>query len=84
MIVHILTIIFGIIVIAIGFRTVITQEATINIQLWGRGSFNIQPPDATGRGYVTSEQTGFIAILIGIAQIVMGLVMIFKGPGFFS
>ena len=79
---HFLTFIFGIIVIVIGFRTVITREVTINIQLWG--SNTDQPPDGSGRGYATSEQTGFIAILIGISQIIMGLVMIFKGPTLFN
>lgn len=79
---HYLAYIFGIIIILVGIKTVITQEATLTIQLWGNSS-NI-PPSATNNGYSTSQHTGFIAILIGIGQIVIGVLMLVKGPAFFS
>jgi len=79
---HYLAYIFGFIIILVGVRTVLTREATLTIQLWGTSS-NSSPSDANN-GYSTSQHTGFIAVLIGIAQIAAGVVMLVKGPAFFS
>ena len=79
---HFLPYLFGVIVILIGIKTVLTQEATVNIQLWGNSS---TPPSNRGnRGYSTSEHTGFIAVLIGIGQIAIGVGMLMKGPAFLN
>jgi hypothetical protein len=67
----------GFIGILIGLRTIITQEATVSIQLWGRG--RNAPPSEDGGGYSTSHHTGFIAILIGIAEIVTAISIMVKG-----
>jgi hypothetical protein len=79
---HYLPYLFGVIIIIVGIRTVFTQEATLTIQLWGNGSNG--PPNRADNGYTTSEHTGFIAVLIGIAQIATGVTMLVKGPAFFS
>ena len=71
---------FGVIVILIGIKTVFTQEATLNIQLWGNSS---NTPQSRGNsGYSTSEHTGFIAVLIGVGQIAIGVGLLMKGPAF--
>ena len=72
--------IFGAIVILIGIKTVLTQEASLTIQLWGNSS-NI-PQHRGNSGYSTSEHTGFIAVLIGIGQIAVGVGLLMKGPAF--
>lgn len=74
--------ILGTIAIIVGLRTVFTQEATLTIQLWGNSSNN--PHDGGGQGYSTSEHTGFIAVLIGIAQIAIGAALILEGPAFLN
>ncbi len=79
---HYLAYIFGTIIILVGIKTVFTQEATLTIQLWGNSSNG--PPNNSNGGYSTSEHTGFIAILIGIGQIAMGVLMLVKGPAFFG
>ena len=79
---HYLPYVFGIIIILVGIKNVFTQEATLTIQLWGNDS---TPPHNRGsRGYSTSEHTGFIAVLIGIGQIAIGVAMLIKGPTFFG
>jgi hypothetical protein len=77
---HYIAYIFGVIVILIGIKTVFTQQATINIQLWGNSSGT--PQNSGKNGYSTSEHTGFIAVLIGIGQIAIGVGLLLKGPAF--
>ena len=75
-----LTFIIGVVVILVGLKTIVTQQVTINIQLWGNSSDT--PPNGSGRGYATSEQSGLVAILIGIVQIAIGVGLLVKGPEF--
>lgn len=78
---HFISYVFGVIVILVGIKTVITQEVTLSVQLWGNSSNNRTNIDG---GYATSEHTGFIAILIGIVQIAVGVGLLIKGPAFFN
>ena len=79
---HYLAYLFGVIIILIGIKSVLTQQATFTIQLWGNSS---NAPHRRGNeGYSTSEHSGFMAILIGIGEIATGVMMIAKGPAYFS
>ena len=76
---HYLAYLFGVIAIFSGIKSIFTQQATLTIQLWGNS------PNAAhrgNRGYSTSEHTGFMAILIGIGEIAVGVLIIVKGSGF--
>ena len=77
---QIIAFIFGVVCILIGLKSVFTQQATLTIKLWSWGPSNRIPYGDDRGGYTTSEHTGFIAILIGIGQIAMGIGIILKGP----
>ena len=79
---HFIPYIFGVIVILVGIKTIFTQEASVSIQLWGNTSDDT--PHQGDRGYSTSEQTGFIAVLIGFGEIAIGVGLLFKGSAFFN
>jgi hypothetical protein len=72
---NIIPIVVGAIAIAVGIKTVLTQRASVSIRLWGGGSSN------GGRhndgGYSESEHTGFMAVMIGIGEIAIGVGIIF-------
>lgn len=70
----------AIIIILAGIRTVFTRQATLHINLWGSGSSDHRDGYATS----VSEHTGFIAILIGLAEIAFGIGMLVRGPDFFG
>lgn len=63
------------VVIVIGVKTIIAREATVSIQLWRWGNSN----DAgRGGGYSESNQTGFVAVLVGLAEIGVGIGLLAK------
>jgi len=74
--------IFAAITILVGLKTIFTREATLNIKLWGTASDD--PPHKTEAGYATSHHTGFIAVLIGIGEIAIGVGILTKAPALLS
>ena len=79
---HYLAYIYRVIIILAGIRSVLTQQATLTIQLWGNPSNDSR--HRSNQGYSTSEHSGFMAILIGIGEIATGVLMIAKGPAYFG
>lgn len=68
--------IVGVVFILAGLKTIITRETTLIIQLWQWGNNDI--PRNGGGGYSESTQTGFVAVLIGIVEILSGLAILFR------
>ena len=67
--------IIGAVVVLVGIRTIWTREATLSIPIWQRERRDFQD---TRSIYATSEHSGLLAILIGIAQVLAGLGIMFK------
>lgn len=66
----------GVTIMMVGIKSVLMQEATIGIRRWDKRRAD-DDEDA-----VASAQNGFIAVLIGLAQIGIGLGVLLKAPGF--
>lgn len=66
----VLLLLMAAIAIFVGIKTIITRETKVLIQLWSWGGSGI---NRGGGGYSESTQTGFVAVLVGIAEIGAGV-----------
>lgn len=66
----------AILFVIIGIKTMISRETTLIIRLWSWGASD--DPRAPGGGFSESTQTGFVAFLIGVIEVLTGLALLFK------
>ena len=79
---HFIVFMISLIFSAIGIKTIVTRKITIYTSFRTYSSPDF-PEDNRG-SWAKSELSGFVAVLIGIAYIVLGVGLWVKGPAFFQ
>jgi hypothetical protein len=69
----------GFLCVCIGIKTIFDRKTKVIIRLWSWGDVSQNNSRQPGGGYSESEQTGFIAVLVGIIEIALGFWMMHLG-----